>query len=606
MRNNNRLAILFLTNHSDLAVVERIKQLMQATSACRDVYVLFNLNDGVQAIPDELQALGVSVFTFFPSILYEMGYQPLGDSLVYGNCHFPALKFFKQHPNYDYYWVIEDDVQFTGDWRDFFDKTAEGSSDLLTTFVRNRAQDSAWGWWTTLDTGDVELPSEEQMASFNPAYRLSKAAMKAIDEMLSSGWRGHNETVIPTIIRYCHLSISDMKAYSLYTTETYSDSPLQAKPQRADMLYHPIKTKISGLQLRKNCVITAAGSSSLHENWIGEEGNRSFDLHIIVYDNCFGKFYDKANFLAYGKGQKLKLIYAYLKRHPEYLSHYDYFFLPDDDINTDAAHIEQLFSSMEKYHLQIAQPCLHHSFYTYYHTLCEHDSRLRYTNFVEMMMPCFSRDALAKVLDTFNANESGWGIEFHWASLIKSNHRDMAILDDVPMVHTKPVVQGRSDRVRELEDYIEKHHLSKDIVEYGYVPEIEQKDVDMQAIHHKRQRAAHYLLRLAVVLENKLQNGSITRPGKDGRENALMLLKQISDITEARFPILDKLSDFVANHDSPDRLEFCYQMYNYSDCLAKEQPSANHELFRSGWNMIGWILETCQAAEATGHKDIKT
>lgn len=52
MRNNNRLAILFLTNHSDLAVVERIKQLMQATSACRDVYVLFNLNDGVQAIPD--------------------------------------------------------------------------------------------------------------------------------------------------------------------------------------------------------------------------------------------------------------------------------------------------------------------------------------------------------------------------------------------------------------------------------------------------------------------------------------------------------------------------------------------------------------------------
>ena len=65
MRNNNRLAILFLTNHSDLAVVERIKQLMQATSACRDVYVLFNLNDGVQAIPDELQALGVSVFTFY-------------------------------------------------------------------------------------------------------------------------------------------------------------------------------------------------------------------------------------------------------------------------------------------------------------------------------------------------------------------------------------------------------------------------------------------------------------------------------------------------------------------------------------------------------------
>lgn len=66
MRNNNRLAILFLTNHSDLAVVERIKQLMQATSACRDVYVLFNLNDGVQAIPDESVGIGSLCIHLFP------------------------------------------------------------------------------------------------------------------------------------------------------------------------------------------------------------------------------------------------------------------------------------------------------------------------------------------------------------------------------------------------------------------------------------------------------------------------------------------------------------------------------------------------------------
>lgn len=197
-----RQAILFLTNHSDSVVVEGIRQLMQTASACQDVYILFNLDDEEHLIPKELLATGASVYTFSSSILYEMGYRPLGDSLVYGNCHFPALKFYKSHPSYDYYWIIEDDVHYTGNWSTFFNKVANDKSDLLSTYVRSWKDEPSWGWWATLETGNIQLPVEKQIASFNPVYRLSNQAMSAIDKLLTSGWQGHNETIIPTIVIY--------------------------------------------------------------------------------------------------------------------------------------------------------------------------------------------------------------------------------------------------------------------------------------------------------------------------------------------------------------------------------------------------------------------
>ena len=50
-------------------------------------------------------------------------------------------------------------------------------------------------------------------------------------------------------------------------------------------------------------------------------------------------------------------------------------------------------------------------------------------------MPCFSREALNKVLFTFNENETGWGTETHWAELINASQRDMAVIDEVSVVH---------------------------------------------------------------------------------------------------------------------------------------------------------------------------
>lgn len=85
----------------------------------------------------------------------------------------------------------------------------------------------------------------------------------------------------------------------------------------------------------------------------------------------------------------------------------------------DSTTINTLFDTMCHYNLKIAQPALRMSYYSWPHTLYDRYCDLRYTNFIEMMVPCFSKVALQKVLFTFNENKTGWGTEFHWSLLIQ-------------------------------------------------------------------------------------------------------------------------------------------------------------------------------------------
>ena len=77
-----------------------------------------------------------------------------------------------------------------------------------------------------------------------------------------------------------------------------------------------------------------------------------------------------------------------------------------------------------------------------------------------MMVPCFSREALNKVLFTFNENETGWGTETHWPVLIDASQRDMAVIDEVSVVHTRPIQSGQAIHNRELAAYLRKYNLS--------------------------------------------------------------------------------------------------------------------------------------------------
>lgn len=446
-------------------ILNQIKKWWTVKKANMDVYVLYHQQGDV---PEEIKSYPYMAFT--SEILHGMGYQPIAATIVPGSNHFPLLKFYLENLGYDYYWVVEDDVFFTGEWTDLLKCCQHRGADFLSSYVRDYKEEPDWPWWGSL-SGAEEIPLESRVHSFNPIYRLSSRALAYVHDKLSQGWSGHHEVLLPTLLRYGGFSVADLNGDGglLYDETTHSHLPLPTGKRKPGMIYHPIKEKTPGcLALKRNCVVAAVGKNSLHREWRKGKTEPDFDLHLIVYDQSFNTFYEDADFISYRRGYKMKLVYHYLMEHPEYLEHYAYFFIPDDDIRMDADNINKLFCEMEERRIEIAQPGLSHSYYTFKHTLRDRTCVLRYTNFVEIMLPCFSRAALKKVLHTFDANESGWGIEDHWPVLIETNQKDMAIMDGIYAEHTRPIQSYSEKNMKEMMDYRKRYGLRRDIKEYGF------------------------------------------------------------------------------------------------------------------------------------------
>lgn len=192
--------------------------------------------------------------------------------------------------------------------------------------------------------------------------------------------------------------------------------------------------------IRRNLVIVRAGDSSLHPGWLTGAANRSWDIVVNYYGDKPDLYRQEDVRRIDSKGQKWPALQRLLLEHPRFLSDYDYIWLPDDDLATSKDEINQLFILMARHGLQVAQPSLHCTSY-FGHLTTLHNGRflLRYTNYVEVMAPCFTAAVLAKAVPLFGQNLSGWGLDFIWPKLVDKPATQIAIIDDVQVRHTRPV-----------------------------------------------------------------------------------------------------------------------------------------------------------------------
>lgn len=470
-------AVLYLTTKSNEWTLSSFHVLEQSQQGKADVYFAYHQQGDV--LPVSLQNIE-NLFVFTSDVLNELGYTPIEKGkLVPGSNHFPLLKFFKENQCYDYYWLVEDDVRFSGDWKDFFDSFASSTSDFLSSVIETKAENPNWYWWTSLKAGNEVIAEEKLLKSFNPIYRLSNQALACIDAHLRIGWMGHYEVLLPTLLYNKGFLLEDFGGEGTFVrpennAKFYDDTSMRIAPvlpdDRKNYLFHPVKEEKVRLDgsYKKNAVFVPVGKDSLHRQLL--KGDADFDLHLLIYDGSYNKFCNDSDFVACDAGYKMDMIYRYLHRHPELFEKYEYFFLLDDDIVISTEDVNRLFSMMREYQLKIAQPSLVMSYYTYKHTAFHPFYILRYTNFVEMMMPCFSRDALKAVLPTFEQKIRWCGIEMHWPVLVGSNHKDMAIVDAVSAKHTRPVQSWNSLSQLQQENYLKKHNLSWSIEMYGGLP----------------------------------------------------------------------------------------------------------------------------------------
>ncbi|WP_209332807.1 DUF3405 domain-containing protein [Lunatimonas salinarum] len=259
MTNMISQAYLILANKSSLQLIEKYKLIFEHTKNLGDTLLLYHLDKASPKFKEE----GVEVFNFTDEVLSSLNYFPLGFTLVPGSNHFPLLKFYLSHPNYDYYWCIEDDVDFSGDWSAFFEEFSSVDADFISSHIRRYQDEPEWPWWSALAHPYFVIPQEQRIRSFNPIYRISRAGLELLHKALSSKWCGHHEVLIPTLLYESGLSISDFGGMGEFVPDGFenrfylentpnpkgilSDGTMRWRPvfekigNLENKLYHPVK-----------------------------------------------------------------------------------------------------------------------------------------------------------------------------------------------------------------------------------------------------------------------------------------------------------------------------------------------------------------------------
>lgn len=222
-----------------------------------------------------------------------------------------------------------------------------------------------------------------------------------------------------------------------------------------------------------NLIISPVGDNSLHNNWIGD--NINFDLVLLYYgdDINVATFYTSYTPYVYAaKGEKYHLLKSFIQDNINFISNYEYIWLPDDDVSILPKNINKLFNLAKEYKLNISQPAME-GYVSHEITRPVKDSILRYTNFVEVLAPLFDKETLLKMYNTFNFNYSSWGYDYLWPHLLNYPQDKIAIIDDVIMNHTRPVGQNYSRFPRlpwdEMNDLLYSYNIVKQEINYSQI-----------------------------------------------------------------------------------------------------------------------------------------
>lgn len=180
------------------------EKILRATARIGDCRLVFHVrDDNLALIPHEYDPYNVT-----DESLASLPYPRFRESSIEGSTHLPLLQFYNDFPEYDYYWRIEYDVHFSGDWRFFFETVSEWDEAFLSCQIRSYCSDPQWWSWE-ISHPTKKMDQSQLYASFNPIFRISRSALKTIDEEQRDGWRAHQEVLLATLLNHHHHELRD-------------------------------------------------------------------------------------------------------------------------------------------------------------------------------------------------------------------------------------------------------------------------------------------------------------------------------------------------------------------------------------------------------------
>lgn len=197
------------------------------------------------------------------------------------------------------------------------------------------------------------------------------------------------------------------------------------------------------MKQHKNLVICRVGDDSLHKNWLQSTEYANFDVAVSYYGDHPGRFAEDGDFYEHSKGTKYPTLYRFILNNIARFLEYEAIWLPDDDLDTNTQSINKMFSVFHENKLWLAQPSLTADSYNCLPITAKIEGiSFRHTNFVEVMAPLFSRQALLQCLFTFNESISGYGLDLIWPKILGLPTDKIAIFDSVTVRHTRPIGSG--------------------------------------------------------------------------------------------------------------------------------------------------------------------
>lgn len=216
-----KAAVLFLSHLITDSYLSRYHKLVSDIGGLYDVYWAFQTDNGISDAP--LKDAGVKIFGFNLDELNALDYSPLFEQ-IFGSEHFITEYFSKQHPEYEYYWVVEYDVVFTGHWNTFFRAFANSDADLISSHIAvHDKSNEDWTWWRSLSfEKEDEVAPEKYVKSFNPVYRISKRALLFLDGYLQKeNNKGYYEVVFTTALYNHGFKLQDIGGTGAFVAEGF-------------------------------------------------------------------------------------------------------------------------------------------------------------------------------------------------------------------------------------------------------------------------------------------------------------------------------------------------------------------------------------------------
>jgi hypothetical protein len=227
----SKQVILYRCHFINDEIIRQYHALKEACSSQYDVVMLCDQGSQTQDIP-----LGIDNHKTTLEDAKAMGYPLWKDRGLHFHMDYAVLHFFKQHPDYSYYWIVEYDVRFEGSWEEFFSYFQDDDAHLLSTFLRTQGEDPQWAWWKE---HNLEVPVSQLKGMFCPIIRLSKEALILLDHQHSSGLGGYCEVVIPTLLDQAGLKIKDITERFYDPIGSFNFNGVVLKPR--GKLLHPVK-----------------------------------------------------------------------------------------------------------------------------------------------------------------------------------------------------------------------------------------------------------------------------------------------------------------------------------------------------------------------------